>query len=109
MEGGSTLSPDIQNIYRMCGRKFIIIIWGAESSLVAYYVAFSFYFVLVFVLNVLIAPLGMLQIKPRNLSLEKCVFLCLMKLSMALSKLEAAKNAVSFLELIFPRKTLAIW
>lgn len=70
MEGGSTLSPDIQNIYRTCGRKFIIIIWRAESSLVAYYVPFSFYIFLVFVLNVLISPLGMLKIKPRKLSLE---------------------------------------
>lgn len=62
LEGGSTLSPDIQNVYRMCESKFIIIIQGAESNLVAYYVPFSLYIFLIFVLNVLISSLGMLQI-----------------------------------------------
>lgn len=62
IKGGSTLSPDIQNIYKICKSKLIIIIQGVESSLVAYYITFSFYSFLVFVLNILISPLGMLQI-----------------------------------------------
>lgn len=61
LEEGSTLSPDIQKFYRMCGSMFIIILQRAENSLVAYYVPFSLYIFLVFVLNVLISSLGMLQ------------------------------------------------
>lgn len=41
LEGGSTLSPDIQNIYKICRSKLIIIIQGVESSLVACYVPFT--------------------------------------------------------------------
>lgn len=35
LEGGSTLSPDIKNIYRMSRNRFIVIIHGAGNSLVA--------------------------------------------------------------------------
>lgn len=44
----------------------------------------------------------------QEFSLEKCIFLYLMKPSLSLSKLETEKYAVSFLGLVSPRKTSAI-